>query len=225
MEFLGSYREGHSTINTNKNANKEASESSHGQNRVNAVHASGSREDIKPIDDPISFPLVNPSRVIMPHYDALVLTLCINGFDVHRVLVDLGSAVDLLQLPAFNQMKLSPQMLNSARRILSGFNGVTTTKLGDITLLVQAGPVTQHVLFLVVEDLGPYNCIVGKAWLHLMKGVPSTYHQMVNYLTSAGQVDLQSNQLAAQQCYQLSMWEQREEKVSDGHPLQGHILA
>ena len=32
----------------------------------------------------------------MPHYDALVLTLCINGFDVHRVLVDLGSAADLL---------------------------------------------------------------------------------------------------------------------------------
>ena len=33
--------------------------------------------------------------------DALVLTLCINGFDVHRVLVDLGSAVNLLQLSAF----------------------------------------------------------------------------------------------------------------------------
>ena len=32
----------------------------------------------------------------MPHYDTLVLTLCINGFDVHRVIVDLGSVVDLL---------------------------------------------------------------------------------------------------------------------------------
>ena len=59
------------------------------------------------VDDPISFPPVNSNRVIMPHYDALVLTLCISGFDVHRVLVDPGSAVDLLQLPAFNQMKLS----------------------------------------------------------------------------------------------------------------------
>ena len=69
----------------------------------------------------------------MPHYDALVLTLCINGFDVHRVLVDLGSAVDLLQLPAFNQMKLSSLMLNSVGQILSGFNGATITTLGDIT--------------------------------------------------------------------------------------------
>ena len=79
----------------------------------------------------------------MPHYDALVLTLCINGFDVHRVLVDLRSAVDLLQLPAFDHMKVSSQMLNSVGRILSGFNDATTTTLGDITLSIQAGPVTQ----------------------------------------------------------------------------------
>ena len=79
----------------------------------------------------------------MPHYDALVLTLCISGFDVHRVLVDPGNITDLLQLPAFNQMKLSSGMLNSVERILSSFNGITTITLGDITLPVQAGPVTQ----------------------------------------------------------------------------------
>ena len=95
---------------------------------------------------------------------------------MHRVLVNLGSVVDLLQLSAFNQMKLSPLMLNSIRRILFDFNGATTTTLGDITLLGQAGPVSQQVLFSVIEDSGPYNCIVGRNWLHSMKVVPSTYH-------------------------------------------------
>ena len=175
--------------------------------QVNAVHTSDSREDTKPIDDLISFPPINPNRVTVPHYDALVLTLCINGFDVHRVLVDPGSVAYLLQLLAFNQMKLSPHMLNLAGRILCGFKGVSTTTLGDITLPIQAGPVTQEVLFLVVNDLGPYNYIVGRVWLYLMKVVPSTYHQMVSYLISAGQVDLLSSQLAVRQCYQLSMWE------------------
>ena len=80
--------------------------------RVNAVHIRSSREETKPIDDPISFPPINPNKVIVPHYVALVLTLCINGFDVHRVLVDPGSSVDLLQPLAFNQMKLSSQMMN-----------------------------------------------------------------------------------------------------------------
>ena len=70
--------------------------------------------------------------------------------------------------------------------------------MGDITLPVIVGPVFQQVLFSVVEDLGQYNAIVGRAWLHAMKVVPSTYHQMISYLTSAGQVDLLSIQLAAQ---------------------------
>ena len=75
----------------------------------------------------------------MPHYDALVLTLCINAFDVHRVLIDLGSATDLVQLPAFKQMKLSLGMVNSVRQVLSGFNGATTVTLGDVALPVKAG--------------------------------------------------------------------------------------
>ena len=40
--------------------------------RINAIHKVGSHEETKPIDDPISFPLVNSNKVIVPHYDALV---------------------------------------------------------------------------------------------------------------------------------------------------------
>ena len=161
------------------------------------IHTSDSSKAVQPIDGPISFPPINPSRVIIPYHDALVLTLCINDFDVHRVLVDPGSATNHLQLPAFRQMNIPLNRLSSAGRILSGFNGVTTVTMGDITLPIRAGPVVQQVLFLVVEDLGPYSAIVGQAWLHAMKVVSSTYHQMISYLTSARQVDLLSSQLAA----------------------------
>ena len=92
-------------------------------------------------------------------------------------------------------MKLYLGMLNSARRILSGFNGATTTTLGDVALPVKAGSMTQQILFSIVEDLGPYNSIMGRAWLHSMKVIPSTYHQMVSYLTNVGQVDLLGNQM------------------------------
>ena len=99
----------------------------------------------------------------MAYYDALVLTLCINDFDVHRVLIDPSSATDLLQLPTFKQMKLSLGVVNSAKRILSGFNGTTIVTLGNVALPVKVGPVTQQVLFSIVEDLGPYNAIMGRA--------------------------------------------------------------
>ena len=65
--------------------------------RVNTVYTGGNHEETKPIDGPISFPPINLNRVIVPHYDALVLTLCISGFDVHRMLVDPSSTGDLLQ--------------------------------------------------------------------------------------------------------------------------------
>ena len=140
------------------------------------VHVPDSSREIQPIDGPISFPPINSSRVITPHHDALVLTLCIYNFDVHRVLVDLGSAADMLQLPTFRQMNISFEKLSSASRIMSGFNGATTMMMGNIPLSVKAGPVVQQVLFSVVEDLGLYNAIVGQAWLYAMKVVPLTYH-------------------------------------------------
>ena len=87
--------------------------------QVNTIHVLDSSRAIQPIDGPISFPLVNSSRVITPHHDALVLTLCINDFDVQRVLVDPGSAIDLLQLSAFRQMNISFDRLSLAGRILS----------------------------------------------------------------------------------------------------------
>ena len=91
----------------------------------NTIHVPDSSRVIQPIDCPISFPLVYSSRVITPHHNALILTLCINDFDVDRVLVDPGSVADLLQLPAFRQMNISFDILSSADRILFGFNGAT----------------------------------------------------------------------------------------------------
>ena len=83
-------------------------------------------------------------------------------------------------------MKVPLDKLSLVGKVLSGFNGVTTLTVGDIAFPVKAGSVTQHVLFSMVEDLGPYNAIVGRAWLHTMKVLPSTYHQTISYLTSAG---------------------------------------
>ena len=129
--------------------------------RVNAVNARENITAVQSVDGPISFPLINPTRVITPHHDALVLTVYINSFDVHRVLVDPGSATDLLHLPAFKQMRVLLDHLSSAGRVLSGFNGATTLTVGDIAFPVRASPITQQVLFSVVEDLGPYNAILG----------------------------------------------------------------
>ncbi|XP_034678877.1 uncharacterized protein LOC117909085 [Vitis riparia] len=147
---------------------------------------------------------MDPARMLQPHRDALILTLGVGDFDVKRIMVDSGSFADLLQVAVIKQMGFIPSSLENPRRTLSGFNGSSTTSLGDVTLPVQAGPVILNILFSVIEDLSPFNAILGRTWLHGMKVVPSTYHQMVSFITQDGQIDLYGSQLAARQCYQIA---------------------
>ncbi|XP_034708933.1 uncharacterized protein LOC117931985 [Vitis riparia] len=125
-------------------------------------------------------------------------------FDVRWILIDPGSSADLLQASVIKQMGLELSGLENLGRILSGFNGAATTSLGDVVLPVQAGLVTLNVQFSVVEDLSSFNAILGRTWLHYMTTIPSTYHQMVSFLTEDGKIDLYGSQLAARQCYQIA---------------------
>ena len=123
---------------------------------------------------------------------------------MRRILVDPSSSADLVQASVVSHMGRSLTGLENPGRILSGFNGASTTSLGDIVQPVQAGPVTLNVQFSVVQDLSSFNVILGRTWLHYMKVIPSTYHQMVSFLTEDGQIDLYGSQLAARQCYQIA---------------------
>ena len=125
-------------------------------------------------------------------------------FDVRRILIDPSSSTDLLQELVISHMGRDLSGLENPRRILSGFNRAATTSLGDIVLPVQASPITLNIQFYVVQDLSPFNAILGRTWMHYMKAIPSTYHQMVSFLTEDGQIDLYGSQLAARQCYQIA---------------------
>ena len=190
--------------------------------QMNSIQRTFAEGSVHPVDDIIIFPPIDVNWVLQPHEDALILTLGVGGFDVRRILVDLGSSVDLLKMSTYRQISHSPFALENLRRLLSGFNKVTTTSLGDVVLLLQADPVTMSVQFSMVDDLSPYNAIMGCAWLHKMKTIPFTYHQMVSYLTEAGQVDLLGNQLVVQQYYQMEL-ESRHPVGEKAHPEPSNV--
>nr|CAN72336.1 hypothetical protein VITISV_038597 [Vitis vinifera] len=127
---------------------------------VNFIQHNFPSGDARPMDGVITFPPLDPNRVLHPHKDVLILTLGISDFDVRQILVDPGSSINLLQLSTYRQMGFSPSALKNLRRILSRFNGASTISLGDVVLLVQAGPVIQNVHFSMVEDLSPFNTIM-----------------------------------------------------------------
>ena len=118
---------------------------------------------MRPVDDTITFLPIYLNRVLQPHEEALILKLGVDEFDLLRILVDPGSSTDLLQMLAYRQMGYSPSALENPGRLLSGFNGATTTSLGNVVLPVQANPITLSMQFSMVDDLSPYNAIMGCA--------------------------------------------------------------
>ena len=55
----------------------------------------------------MSFNKEDARGVKQPHNDSLVIMLPIEGFNTKRILVDNGSSIDIIYLPAFQQLKLN----------------------------------------------------------------------------------------------------------------------
>ena len=67
---------------------------------------------------------------IQPHDDALVVTLRIEGYDVRQVLVDQGSAVEIMYLDLYKRLNLKPEDLTAYESPLVSFEGKTVIPKG-----------------------------------------------------------------------------------------------
>ena len=60
---------------------------------------------------------------IQPHNNALVVTLRIGGYDVKRVMIDQGSAVDIMYPDLYKGLGLKPEDLVAYSSPLVSFKG------------------------------------------------------------------------------------------------------
>nr|XP_023885355.1 uncharacterized protein LOC111997487 [Quercus suber] len=135
-----------------------------------------------------------------PHDDALVITLRIGGYDVKRVMVDQGSAVEVMYPDLYKGLGLKPQDLTPYDSPLLSFEGRPVVPKGRIRLPVQSGTEVVELDFIVVDAYSPYTALVGRPWIHALGAVPSTLHQKVKY-PSEGQIrEIRGDQSATRQC-------------------------
>ncbi|XP_022892274.1 uncharacterized protein LOC111407172 [Olea europaea var. sylvestris] len=125
-----------------------------------------------------------------PHDDALVIVGDIVVFDAKRVLVDGGSAANVLIWDAFLGLKIPLEKLKMVTTPLQGFGGATVIPEGTVKIPVTLGtyPATVVIVtnFLVVKTPMAYNAIYGGPLLNVVGAVPSTYHQIMKFPTSRG---------------------------------------
>ena len=125
---------------------------------------------------------------IQPHDDALVITLRIGSYDVKRVMVDQGSAAEIMYPDLYKGLSLRAEDLTPYSSPLVSFEGNVIIPKGQIKLPVQTGSETVEVDFIVVDAYSPYTAIVARPWLHILGAVSSTLHQKIKY-PSEGQIE------------------------------------
>ncbi|XP_050255105.1 uncharacterized protein LOC126700998 [Quercus robur] len=107
---------------------------------VHSVQLTGFVPKMPRIDNPvIKFSKDDAWRLHHPHDDALMVSLQIGDYNMHQVLVDNGSSVNILYYPAFQQMRIDRERLSLTNAPLVGFEGTKVFPLGAITLAVTAG--------------------------------------------------------------------------------------
>ena len=111
----------------------------------------------------LSFFDVDKHGSIQPYDDALVVTLRIGGYDVKRVMIDQGSAVEIMLYPnLYKGLGLKPENLTTYSSPLVSFKGKMVVSKGQIRLPVQVGTDVVEVDFIVVDVFSPYTAIMGR---------------------------------------------------------------
>ena len=116
-----------------------------------------------------------------------------------RVMVDGGSAVEVMYLDLYKGLNLKPEDLMPYSSPLMSFDGKLVIPKGMIRLPIQTGPEIVEVNFIVVDTYFPYTTIVGRPWLHTL-GAIASLHQKVKFLSRDQVLEIHGYQSTARQC-------------------------
>ena len=137
---------------------------------------------------------------IQPHNDALVVTLRISGYDVKMVMIDQGSAAEIMYPDLYKGLGLKPESLTAYSSLLVSFEGKMVVLKGQIRLPVQTSSNVVEVDFIVVDVFSPYTAVMGRPWLHALGAVSFTLHQKVKYPSGDQVLEILRSQFMARQC-------------------------
>ena len=151
---------------------------------------------------------------IQPHDDALVVTLRIGGYDVKRVMIDQGSAAEIIYPDLYKGLDLKHENLTAYSSPLVSFKGKMVVPKGQIRLPMQVGIDVVEVDVIVIDTFSPYTAIMGRPWLHTLGAVSSTLHQKVKYPSEDQVLEILESQSMARQCLVVAIQHRTEAKTS-----------
>ncbi|KAJ9182858.1 hypothetical protein P3X46_006805 [Hevea brasiliensis] len=118
----------------------------------------------------------------LAHTKALHVTVKCKGCIVAKVLIDNGSALNVLPNATLARLPVDRSNIRQSAMVIRAFDGTRREVLGDIDLPLQVGACTFNVTFQVMNIEPAYTMLLGRPWIHSANAVPSTLHQKIKYI-------------------------------------------
>ena len=95
---------------------------------------------------------------------------------INRILIDDGSAVNILPLKTMKELGIPLDELMQSRLMIQGFNQGGQKALRKVRLQLFIGDMESYPLFHVIDVKTKYNMLLGRPWIHQNGVVSSTLH-------------------------------------------------
>ena len=123
--------------------------------------------------------------ILYPHKDALVIKATVASKKFDRIQVDTGSSVDVLFKSTLEEMGIADMRLEHTNTSLKGFGGGKLVLLGmvELPITIRSSPTEKTMIldFVVVDEDGFYQMILGRPFPRMSKAVLSNHYLALKY--------------------------------------------
>ncbi|XP_040940175.1 uncharacterized protein [Gossypium hirsutum] len=107
---------------------------------------------------------------------ALHVTTRCKGDTLPSVLIDNGSALNVLPLSTLNRLPVDGSHMKTCQNVVRAFDDTEREVMGRIDIPLEIGPSIYEVDFLVMDIKPSYIFLLGRPWIHSAGAVPSSLH-------------------------------------------------
>ncbi|KAL0387545.1 UNVERIFIED_CONTAM: hypothetical protein Sradi_2636300 [Sesamum radiatum] len=160
--------------------NKDSCNAMHGDNITSGEDTLFRKDDSFDADDCMSTIIFTDEDLLLgskPHNRPLFVAGYVHEQKVNRILIDEGSAVNILPLRILKELGFPIDELSNSRFMIEGFNQGRQRAVGIIRMQLTMEDTVSSALFHVINAKTSYNMFLDRPWLYENAVVPSTWHQ------------------------------------------------
>ncbi|KAM1787735.1 hypothetical protein ACFX11_038100 [Malus domestica] len=122
------------------------------------------------------------------HNRYLFISGYVGEHKVNRMLVDGGSAINIMPKSTMTTIGIKADELSLSRLLIQGFNQGGQRAMGMIRVEMTIGELKSSTIFHVIDARTSYGLLLGRPWIHANGVVPSTLHQCLKFYREGAKV-------------------------------------